>query len=65
MNTSFETLQEELEALKEMSEPEVIERYQVDDKGEARGIIIDWWYLESGGKNELYFDYIKRIKETL
>jgi hypothetical protein len=64
-NIDFETLKEELEALKEMTELEAIEHYRVDDRGEAREIIIDWWYLESGNKNELYFDYRKRIRETL
>jgi hypothetical protein len=62
-NIDFETLKEELEALKEMTESEAIERYRVDDKVEAREIIIDWWYLESR-RNELYLDYRKRIKET-
>ncbi|MDR1335233.1 MAG: hypothetical protein LBK22_00200 [Tannerella sp.] len=65
MNTDFETLREELTALRGMTEAEAVEHYRVDHKVEAEWIIIDWWYLKSGNKNELYFDYIKRIKETL
>jgi hypothetical protein len=60
---AYETVNEELAALSEMTETEATEFYRTDSKSECCRIIIDyWWYMTP--EDEDYKDYIKRMRKT-
>jgi hypothetical protein len=47
MEIEFESLEEELAVIEQMTEDEVCRTYKVDSKEEAFPYVRDWWHFNS------------------